>query len=78
MQKLLTFFQQKYWHICQFNDSVSFEQLGPKSLLGTHAIKEHFLTFVFHVVATVISQVLGQTGLSKPFRPRSNAAEYGI
>ena len=39
LQKLLTFFQQKFWHICvsldlNFNESltndiVSFEQLGP-------------------------------------------------
>ena len=39
MQKLLTFLQQKYWHICDIyvwkfnvtftNDVVSVEQLGP-------------------------------------------------
>ena len=40
MQKLLSFFQQKYWHISDINvrnfnatltnDFVSFEQLGPE------------------------------------------------
>ena len=44
MQKLLTFFQQKYQHICIFNDQsfndtltndiVSFEQLGPGGFGG--------------------------------------------
>ena len=46
LQKLLTFFQQKFQHICvsldvNFNDSltndiVSFEQLGPGLYIWTH------------------------------------------
>ena len=44
LQKLLTFFQQKYWHILDIsilkfnetftNDVVSFEQPGPEAIQG--------------------------------------------
>ena len=54
LQKLLTFFQQKFYHICvsfelNFNESltndvVSFEQLGPELLITDSLILQSILT----------------------------------
>ena len=62
MQKLLTFCQQKYYHICHINDQsfkdtltngiVSFEQLGPGFLNTIAQIRHHFqlkVTDIFYI-----------------------------
>ena len=79
LQKLLTFFQQKFQHICvsldvNFNESltndvVSFEQLGPDICLRWIYCFLILLMFVWVEILQLCQQYFVQSGLS-PERER--------